>query len=256
MLEEDPKNVEMDIVGLNHHFFVTDVFVDGKSKIKYLLDKYISGELQSTPTMSNIESLQWSKTIIEGLKAIPNPYHSYYFMTKEQLELEMKQYESNDVRAETVKEIESELFEIYANEELDVKPKRLEERGGAYYSDAACSLINSIVNNKQDIQYVITKNNGTVSNLDYDNIIETAAIITNDGPRPLTYGKIPYALNGTIQTIKTFELMTAEAAVTGDRALVITALSLNQLIDSDSTAQNVFDDLYEAHKEYLPTFNK
>ena len=33
----------------------------------------------------------------------------------------------------------------YADIHLDVKPKELEQRGGAYYSDAACSLIDSCI---------------------------------------------------------------------------------------------------------------
>lgn len=250
----DVKNMELAIVGLNHHFFVTDIYVDGKSSIDQLLEKYISGELHQSQTMKNIESFQWSPALIKSLKAIPNPYLSYYFMTKEQLALEKEQFEENNVRAETVKEIEKDLFEEYADPNLDIKPKRLEERGGAYYSDAACSLVNSIVNNKKDIQYVNTLNQGTVTNLPYGSVIETASMITKDGPRPINYGEIPYQLNGTIQTLKTFERMVCEAAVTGDKELAIAALTLNPLVDSDTVAAKVFEEMYEAHKAYLPQF--
>ncbi|NBI08405.1 6-phospho-beta-glucosidase, partial [Senegalia massiliensis] len=187
----DEKRVEMDIVGLNHHFFVTDIFVDGKSSVKELLEKYISGELEETPSMKNIESLQWSKSLIKSLKAIPNPYLNYYFMTKEQLQKQKEQFKENDVRAEAVKEIEKDLFREYSDPTLDEKPKRLEERGGAYYSDAACSLVNSIVNNKKDIQYVNVLNRGAITDFSYDSVIEVASIITSDGPKPMNYGKIP-----------------------------------------------------------------
>jgi len=250
----DEKRVEMDIVGLNHHFFVTDIFVDGKSSIKELLEKYISGELQETPSMKNIESLQWSKSLIKSLKAIPNPYLNYYFMTKEQLQKQKEQFKENDVRAEAVKEIEKDLFKEYSNPNLHEKPKRLEERGGAYYSDAACSLVNSIVNNKKDIQYVNVLNRGAVTDFPYDSVIEVASIITSDGPKPMNYGKIPYKLNGTLQTIKTFERMVCEAAVKGDKDLAVAALTLNPLVDSDSVANEVFREMYKAHKKYLPQF--
>lgn len=250
----DEKRVEMDIVGLNHHFFVTDIFVDGKSSIKELLDKYISGELQETPSMKNIESLQWSKSLIKSLKAIPNPYLNYYFMTKEQLQKQKEQFKENDVRAEAVKEIEKDLFREYSNPNLHEKPKRLEERGGAYYSDAACSLVNSIVNNKKDIQYVNVLNRGAVTDFPYDSVIEVASIITSDGPKPMNYGKIPYKLNGTLQTIKTFERMVCEAAVKGDQDLAVAALTLNPLVDSDSVANEVFEEMYKAHRKYLLQF--
>ncbi len=254
MLDVDSKRVDLEIVGLNHHFFVTDVYVDGQSQISDLLSRYTSGKLQATPSMKNIESLQWSTSLIKGLNSIPNPYLNYYFMTKEQLALEKIQYEKNDVRAETVKEIEKELFMEYSDITLDIKPKRLEERGGAYYSDAACALINSIVNNIKDIQYVNTLNKGNVSNLPYDCVIETAAIITADGPKPINYGEIPTPLNGTIQTIKTFERMVCKAAITGDKDLAISALTLNPLVDSDSVANEVFNEMLKKHKDYLPNF--
>ncbi|WP_130805917.1 6-phospho-beta-glucosidase [Senegalia massiliensis] len=254
IFDVDEKRVEMDIVGLNHHFFVTDIFVDGKSSIKELLDKYISGELQETPSMKNIESLQWSKSLIKSLKAIPNPYLNYYFMTKEQLQKQKEQFKENDVRAEAVKEIEKDLFREYSNPNLHEKPKRLEERGGAYYSDAACSLVNSIVNNKKDIQYVNVLNRGSIIDFPYDSVIEVASIITSDGPKPMNYGKIPYKLNGTLQTIKTFERMVCEAAVKGDKDLAVAALTLNPLVDSDSVANEVFEEMYKAHKKYLPQF--
>ncbi len=40
---------------------------------------------------------------------------------------------------------------------LDTKPKLLEERGGAYYSEAACELMSSIRNNKRSIMHVNTR---------------------------------------------------------------------------------------------------
>ena len=58
------------------------------------------------------------------------------------------------------------------------KPKLLEERGGAYYSDAACSLIDSIYNDRGDIQVVNTKNNGAIENFEVDETVEVSCRIT------------------------------------------------------------------------------
>lgn len=80
---------------------------------------------------------------------------------------------------------EAELFDLYRNQDLHVKPKQLEERGGAHYSDAACSVIDSIYNDRGDIQYVDVRNNGAVSNLPAESAIECAAVITADGPTAL-----------------------------------------------------------------------
>ena len=41
-------------------------------------------------------------------------------------------------------EIEAELLEMYKDPALDVKPKLLEQRGGAFYFEAAAMLVESL----------------------------------------------------------------------------------------------------------------
>lgn len=254
LMDVKPEQVQLQIAGLNHHFFVTDTFVDGVSQHEKMMDIYTNLKEEDYVSMKNIMTFPWSKSLLRGLNAIPCPYLSYYFFTKEQLEHELELFKENNVRAEFVKHVEDELFELYKDENLKVKPKQLEQRGGAHYSDAACSLITSIYNNKGDIQYVDCLNNGAVSDLPAESVVEIAAMITADGPKPLAIGEIPLPLKGTIQTIKTFERMVCEAAVTGNKDLAIAALTLNPLVPSDEIANIVFNELYEAHKAYLPQF--
>ncbi|STJ18955.1 6-phospho-beta-glucosidase [Escherichia coli] len=54
------------------------------------------------------------------------------------------------------------------NPELNVKPKELEQRGGAYYSDAACEVINAIYNDKQAEHYVNIPHHGHIDNIPAD----------------------------------------------------------------------------------------
>ncbi len=48
----------------------------------------------------------------------------------------MGEYYKGGARAQVVQKVEKQLFELYKNPELKA-PKELEQRGGAYYSDAA-----------------------------------------------------------------------------------------------------------------------
>lgn len=255
-LEVSDEEVDMKIVGLNHHFFMTDVFVKGKSRMKDILEKYEQMNEEDQTEMKNIMVIPWSKELIRGLKSIPCPYLSYYFFTKEQLEHQMELFQKNNVRAEFVKGVEEELFTLYREESLHEKPKQLEQRGGAFYSDAACNLISSIYNDKGDIQYVNTVNGSALSNFPEDTVVEIASRITKNGPVPVPAGEIPVALQGTIATIKTFERMVCEAAVTGNKDLAIAALTLNPLVPSDKIAVEVFKELLEAHEAYLPQFKE
>jgi 6-phospho-beta-glucosidase len=256
LLDVEPERVTMELSGLNHHIFATDVFVDGQSRLEEILEIYQHISAEDAISMKNFSTLPFSPEFIRGLHCIPCPYHNYYYFTKEQLEEEIKEYKEGRVRGEVVKKVEEELFELYKDENLDVKPKQLEMRGGARYSDAACNLICSLHNNTGDIQYVDVRNNGTITNLPADSAVEAACIITSGGPKPIAVGELKPQINGTIQTIKTFERLVCEAAVTGNRDLAVTALNMNPLCASDHDANAVIHELLEAHKEYLPQFFK
>lgn len=256
MLNAKEEDVTMEIQGINHFIFATDVFVNGVSRFDELLDRYANLKEEDTIQMKNFVSLPYSPSFIKGLKAIPCPYHNYYFYTKEQLEEEQEQFKTGTVRGEVVSKTEDELFELYGHEELAVKPKQLEMRGGAKYSDAACNLIQSIYNNTGDIQYVDVRNNGAIADLPMDSAVEVACRITADGPKPVATGALKLPISGYVHMMKSFERLVCEAAVTGDRDLAVTALNINPLCPSDALANIVVDELIEAHKEYLPQFTK
>lgn len=256
LLNVEPERVTMELSGVNHHIFATDIFVDGQSRLEEILEIYQHISPEDAISMKNFATLPFSEGFIRGLHCIPCPYHNYYFFTKEQLEEELKEFDEGRVRGEVVKRVEDELFKLYENPDLDVKPTQLEQRGGARYSDAACSLICSLYNDTGDTQYVNVRNNGAISNLPADSAVEIACIITGGGPKPIAVGELKPQINGTIQTIKTFERLVCEAAVTGNRDLAVTALNMNPLCPSDELANVVVDELMEAHKKYLPQFFK
>lgn len=254
MLNVDESQVTMEVQGVNHFIFATDVFVDGVSHFDELLHKYAYLKPEDTIQMKNFVSLPYSPSFIKGLKAIPCPYHNYYFYTKEQLEEELEQLKTGTVRGEVVSKTEEELFELYSHEELQEKPEQLAMRGGAKYSDAACNLIASIYTNKGDIQYVDVRNNGAIADLPMDSAVEVACRITADGPQPIATGDLRLPISGYVHMMKTFERLVIEAAIKGDRDLAVTALNMNPLCPSDEIANIVIDELLEAHKDYLPQF--
>ncbi len=87
-----------------------------------------------------------------------------------------------------VKETEGRLFELYKDPKLDYKPKELEERGGTHYSDAACEMIASIYNDKRTDMVVSTENNGTITDLPYDCVVEVSGPVTAHGHEPYNWG--------------------------------------------------------------------
>lgn len=254
VLDVDESRLELQLQGVNHFVFATDVFVDGVSVIDEAVEKYAHVSEDEALSMKNFMSIPFSPAFIRGIRAIPCPYHNYYFHTDEMLSEELREFEEGNVRGEVVSRLEDELFEIYRDETLDIKPGQLEQRGGARYSDAACNLIESIHTNRGDIQYVGVRNNGCIEGLPSSSAVEVACRITADGPKPLATGELKPRIAGYVQMMKGFERMVVEAAITGDRDLAVAALEMNPLCPSDKLANVVVDELIEAHRRYLPQF--
>ncbi|RAP23614.1 6-phospho-beta-glucosidase [Bacillus pumilus] len=253
-LDVDVERIGVQFAGLNHMVYGLDVYLDGVSIMDQVLDEL--GNPNSQWSMKNIEAKNWEPSFVKGLGVIPCPYHRYYYKTKDMLEEEQKAAQEKGTRAEVVQQVEHELFELYKDPDLSIKPPQLEKRGGAYYSDAACNLISSIYNDKHDIQPVNTVNRGAIASIPADSAVEVNCIITKDGPKTIATGDLPVAVRGLVQQIKSFERVAAEAAVTGDYETALVAMTINPLVPSDEIAKQILDDMLEAHREYLPQFFK
>ncbi|WP_438619269.1 6-phospho-beta-glucosidase [Paraclostridium sp.] len=252
-LQVDKDDLDVTFAGLNHMVYGIKVCLNGLDITNEAIGKFANSEM----SMKNIKSTSpFNPRFIKSLGAIPCPYHRYYYKTKDMLQHELSEFEKGQTRAEVVKALENDLFEIYKDENLDIKPPQLEKRGGAYYSDAACNLINSMYNDKKDIQVVNTLNKGAIKNIGYYHAVEVSSLITKDGPMPLTIGEMPIGTVGLLNQIKSFEILTAKAAVLGDYDTSIQALSINPLVTSDELAETIMNEMLVAHEDYLPQFKE
>ncbi|WP_022794173.1 6-phospho-beta-glucosidase [Marinococcus halotolerans] len=248
----DGSRVHIDFAGLNHMVYGLNIYLDGEDVKQQALEAV--ADPANAATMKNIAALGWEPDFIRALQVLPCPYHRYYYKTEEMLAEEQAAAGETGTRAEVVQGVEEELFALYGDEALRSKPEQLEQRGGAYYSEAACSLINSIYNDTRDIQPVSTRNRGAIAGIPAESAVEISSVITKDGPRPVAVGELPVAVQGLVQQIKSFERVAAEAAVTGNYGTALLAMTINPLVPSDTKAKQMLDDMLEAHREHLPQF--
>lgn len=252
LMKVDPSRVRIDFAGLNHMVYGLDVFVDGVSVKDQVIEMITDPD--KAITMKNIHAMGWEPEFLRALNLFPCPYHNYYYKTGDVLAQELKDAEKGETRAEVVQRLEEGLFELYKNKELATKPPQLEQRGGAYYSEAAVRLIHSIYTDKRDIQAVNTINHGAIEGIPYGSAVEVSCVITKDGPKPINVGKLPIAVRGLIQQIKSFERVAIDAAISGDYDSALLAMTINPLVPSDRVAKLILDEMLEAHKAFLPQF--
>ncbi len=248
-LKLDIKKLHVDFMGLNHFVYATKVTYEEKDITDEVLAKM--GKF----SMANIEARNIEQTFVESLKALPCPYHRYFFMKDYMVKEQLEKYKEGKTRAEEVMRTEAELFELYKDPNLDHKPEQLSKRGGAHYSDVACDVITSIHADLGLEHAVIIPNNGAIPNLDQGDAVEITCKITKDGAVPALIDPVmPLALRGQIQIMKSFEILAAEAAVEGSYEKALVALNINPLSLDDASNKIILDELLEAHKEYLPRF--
>jgi alpha-galactosidase len=97
-------------------------------------------------------------------------------------------------------------------------------------------------------------NDGIITNLPPDVFVEAPAVVDGSGIHPLCIGALPKPLASFCRRdIDQMELI-VEAAVKGDRNLVLQAMLLDPVIDSVRVAEQVLDEMMKAQKAYLPQF--
>ncbi len=235
--------------GVNHFHWHKVADKKGHDLTPQLIDKLYE---ENSGLPKNIFDVPFYREQLQQMNMIPCGYHRYYYRAEEMLKHGLTEYATEGTRAQQVKVIEHELFELYKDPDLDYKPKQLEQRGGAYYSDAACETIASIYANKNTEIVVSTRNNGAVPDLPADCAVEVTAYVGGAGARNVAFGPLPTAERGWLQMMKSMELLTIEAAITGDYGTALQAFISNPLVPSGETATRVMHELLIAHKAYLP----
>src|SRR5207253_6132149 len=182
----EPERIRLEHVGLNHLTWERAVFVDDVDRLPEMLE----GGIDAIAEESGMPA-----ELIRELGAIPSYYLHYYYLTDQVLD----EQRTGKTRAEEVMEIEAGLIEMYKDPSLDTKPKLLEERGGAFYSDAAAALVASLHAGTGDVQVVNVRNDGAIPNLPDDAVVEVSATVNRDGAQPLPVAPLPPEMLGLVE---------------------------------------------------------
>ena len=244
--EIEPERAALQTLGLNHLTWHRGFTVDGEDLWPRLFPAYVE-ELRK-----EVEP-EWDVRTLESLGMIPNSYLQYFYYTGHKLAGQQKWPPS---RGEEVIGIEKDLLRQYADPSLTEPPAELMLRGGAFYSTLATQLIDSHHNDLGRVEVVNVRNNGAVREWPADWVLEMPCKIDRQGIHPIPTAPLPPACFGLVAQIKMYELLTAEAAVHGDRNAAYQALLAHPLGPKADKVQEVLDDMLDTHKSYLPQFFK
>ncbi|MBI4928364.1 MAG: 6-phospho-beta-glucosidase, partial [Anaerolineae bacterium] len=241
-----PDRAVLNTLGLNHLTWHRGFTVEGEEMWPHIFPAYVE-------EMKKEEDPEWDVETLERLGMIPNYYLQYFYYTRRKLEAQKKWPPS---RAEEVMEIEKDLLREYADPALTAPPEDLMKRGGAYYSTLATQVIESHHNDLGQVHVVNVRNNGAVPVWPADWVLELPAKVDRQGVHPLPAEPLPQACTDLIAQVKTYELLTVEAAVHGDRSAAYQALMAHPLGPKAGQVQVVLEDLLETNRQWLPQFHR
>jgi 6-phospho-beta-glucosidase len=148
-------------------------------------------------------------------------------------------------------EVERNLLALYAEPERTEPPRELEQRGGAFYSTMATQLLNAHYNDLGETHIVNVAHRGAVSGWPADWVLELPCTIGQPAIEPLPATPLPPVCFGLLAQVKSYEILTVEAAVHGDRDSAFQALLAHPLGPTADQAPAVLDDMLATNRPYL-----
>lgn len=241
--------------GLNHFGWFTKIYdKEGNDHTEELKRKII--EEGFTPQDSEIsEDQSWIKTFEQARKMLidypdylPNTYLQYYLYPK----AIVKKEDANNVRAmqvingreKRVMDLCDKIIEADSTGDIHLKS----DIHGVYMVRAAASL----AYNNGDIYIVMVKNNGIISNIPEEAMVEVPAMLTKNGIKPFAVGKIPTFYKGLIENQLAYEMLVVDAYFEKDYKKLVQALALNRTVIDTEVAKTILNELIEANKGYWP----
>ena len=250
MLQAPYADVQLQFAGLNHMVWVHRVTHLGRDVTAKVIDMLCDG---AALTMNNIKEEPWQPDFLRALGAIPARTTAIFTRPARCWRKRWPPPAARHPRR-AGDAGRKELFELYADPQLNTKPEQLSFRGGSFYSEVALELIRAIHNNLGTQLVVNTANCGAIHGLPDDAVIEINCIVDAQGAHPLTFGPLPEPMQALTQQVKAYERLTIEAAVHGDRRSGLLALIANPLVGNANLAQPLLDEVLTINAPYLPQF--
>jgi len=243
MLGVAPDRVELGHVGLNHLTWERSILVDGTDRLPELLGR-AAGQSRLGEIADDVEL---RPELLSLLGVVPSYYLRYYYAHDEVLAEQLHE----PPRADAVQGVERELLALYADPAVDTKPAALEQRGGAFYSEAAIELLSGLVGDTGQTRVVNVRNEGALPFLPDDHVIEVPARVGAAGFDVLPIAPVDDDIRGLISAVAGYERLALDAAMRGSYQAVLRAMQAHPLVLQFERAEKLTELLIDHNRDHL-----
>ncbi|SEQ17815.1 6-phospho-beta-glucosidase [Streptomyces sp. yr375] len=261
VLGADPREAWIDYVGLNHLGWVRGLRVAGRDELPRLLaDPDLLGSFEE----GKLFGVDW----LQSLGAIPNEYLHYYYFNREavrayqqaektrgafladqqaQFYAEMKRPDTAALTAWDRTRAEREATYMAENRETAGAGERDADDLSGGYEKVALALMRAIARDERTTLILNVRNQGTLSALDADAVIEVPCLVDANGAHPVAVSPLPEHATGLVCAVKGVEREVLAAAESGSRATAVKAFALHPLVDSVNVARKLVEGYTDVH---------
>ncbi|MFJ9008990.1 6-phospho-beta-glucosidase [Streptomyces canus] len=261
VLGANPDEAWIDYVGLNHLGWVRGLKIAGRDELPRLLaDPDLLGSFEE----GKLFGVDW----LQSLGAIPNEYLHYYYFNREAV----RAYQhAEKTRGAFLADQQARFYdEVGAPgaKALDVWDRTRAEREATYmsenretagagerdaddlsggYEKVALALMRAIARDERTTLILNVRNQGTLSVLDHDAVIEVPCLVDANGAHPVSVAPLPDHATGLVCSVKAVEREVLAAAESASRATAVKAFALHPLVDSVNVARKLVEGYTSVH---------
>jgi alpha-galactosidase len=230
--------------GLNHFTWMMEVRRRGTNEDMYPL---IRSEAKNVHP--NFEPLTQKIFDIYGLLPVPGDCHLTEYVPYTLLKENWEKYRIQLYNFERGKQQREQMWKrineiLTGTRQFDIQPT---------HQERADSVISGILNNMNSYEQAVNiPNNGAISNLPKDSIVEVPALVNTYGISGMKMGKLPEAIAALCSKEISIAKLITEASLTGNKQAALQAFSL--MLEDIDIAEKLLEDYLQEHKKYLPQF--
>ncbi|MEU1475220.1 6-phospho-beta-glucosidase [Streptomyces sp. NPDC001668] len=261
VLGANPNEAWIDYVGLNHLGWVRGLKIAGRDELPRLLaDPDLLGSFEE----GKLFGVDW----LQSLGAIPNEYLHYYYFNREAVRAYQQAEKTRgaflaDQQARFYDEVgtpgvkaldawdrtraEREATYMSENRETAGAGERDADDLSGGYEKVALALMRAIARDERTTLILNVRNQGTLSVLDGDAVIEVPCLVDANGAHPVSVAPLPDHATGLVCSVKAVEREVLAAAESASRTTAVKAFALHPLVDSVNVARKLVEGYTSVH---------